>query len=281
VRSDVNDFDIIARQQVLDIVGCCRLGIKLIAPLASALVRNVTQRKHSISGSAIRGEMPFRNTAATNQTDTGTIAFWIARSIRQRRRGNSRKLHSPWPRILIVGRVRHQRIAVAIPTAIGNDVVSASRPKATLLGYFSGTLLPVSDSGRILSKLMAKDNGQKKGKRVLLVDDDAEIVESLRLALESNGYNVLVARDGNQGLALSERENPDLVILDMMMPKRSGFLVLEKLRRTREVPVRVIMITANEGSRHKAYAEMLGVDDYIRKPFAMDKLVEAVSRLLA
>ena len=61
----------------------------------------------------------------------------------------------------------------------------------------------------------------------------------------------------------------------------SGFLVLEKLRRTRPVPLRVIMITANEGSRHKAYAEMLGVDDYIRKPFAMDRLIESVGRLLA
>jgi DNA-binding response OmpR family regulator len=127
---------------------------------------------------------------------------------------------------------------------------------------------------------MAKDSGQKASKRILLVDDDAEIVESLRLALESNGYTVLVARDGNQGLALSERENPDLVILDMMMPKRSGFLVLEKMRRTRETPMRVIMITANEGSRHKAYAEMLGVDDYIRKPFPMDRLIESVQRLI-
>jgi DNA-binding response OmpR family regulator len=127
---------------------------------------------------------------------------------------------------------------------------------------------------------MAKDTGQKSGKRILLVDDDAEIVESLRLALESNGYTVLIARDGNQGLALSERENPDLVILDMMMPKRSGFLVLEKMRRTRDVPLRVIMITANEGSRHKAYAEMLGVDDYIRKPFPMDRLIESVQRLI-
>jgi DNA-binding response OmpR family regulator len=125
-----------------------------------------------------------------------------------------------------------------------------------------------------------KDSGDQKGKRILLVDDDAEIVESLRLALESNGYTVLVARDGNQGLALSERENPDLVILDMMMPKRSGFLVLEKMRRTRETPLRVIMITANEGSRHKAYAEMLGVDDYIRKPFPMDRLIESVQRLI-
>jgi DNA-binding response OmpR family regulator len=117
-------------------------------------------------------------------------------------------------------------------------------------------------------------------KRILLVDDDAEIVESMRMALEAKGYAILVARDGNQGLAMAEREDPDLVILDMMMPKRSGFLVLEKLRRTRRIPMRVIMITANEGNRHKAYAEMLGVDDYIRKPFAMDRLLDSVGRLL-
>ena len=117
-------------------------------------------------------------------------------------------------------------------------------------------------------------------KRILLVDDDQEIVESMRLALEAKGYQVLIARDGNQGLVLCERDDPDLVVLDMMMPKRSGFLVLEKLRRTRPVPLRVIMITANEGRRHRAYAEMLGVDDYIRKPFAMDRLMESVERLL-
>jgi len=98
--------------------------------------------------------------------------------------------------------------------------------------------------------------------------------------LESKGFEILVARDGNQGLLMAEKENPDLVVLDMMMPKRSGFLVLERLRRTRTVPIRVIMITANEGSRHKAYAEMLGVDDYIRKPFAMDRLLASVQRLL-
>ncbi len=121
----------------------------------------------------------------------------------------------------------------------------------------------------------------KESKRILLVDDDQEIVESMRIALEASGYEIVVARDGNQGLALAEREDPDLVILDMMMPKRSGFLVLEKLRRTRPIPLRIIMITANEGSRHKAYAEMLGVDDYIRKPFAMDRLLESVGRLLA
>jgi DNA-binding response OmpR family regulator len=129
----------------------------------------------------------------------------------------------------------------------------------------------------------AKDETRQDstGKRVLLVDDDPEIIDAIRYALESKGYQIFIARDGNQGLAMAEREDPDLVILDMMMPKRSGFLVLEKLRRTRTAPARVIMITANEGARHKAYAEMLGVDDYIRKPFAMDKLINAVERLLA
>ncbi len=129
---------------------------------------------------------------------------------------------------------------------------------------------------------MAKssDNSSSGKKRILLVDDDAEIIESLRLALEANDYEVLVARDGNQGLALIEREAPDLVILDMMMPKRSGFLVLERLKRMGEKKQRIIMITANEGARHKAYAEMLGVDDYVRKPFPMDRLIQSVNRLL-
>ena len=126
-----------------------------------------------------------------------------------------------------------------------------------------------------------KQVDQENTKRVLIVDDDAEIVEAIRYAIEAKGFNVTVARDGNQGLAMAEREDPDLVVLDMMMPKRSGFLVLEKLRRSRSVPMRIIMITANEGSRHKAYAEMLGVDDYIRKPFAMDRLIESVEKLLS
>lgn len=133
-----------------------------------------------------------------------------------------------------------------------------------------------------MAKTETESNSAKgDGKKVLVVDDDPSIIETLKYALESNGFTVVIARDGNQGLALAEREDPDLVILDMMMPKRSGFLVLEKLRRSRPVPVRVIMITANEGSRHKAYAEKLGVDDYIRKPFAVERLVDNVKRLLS
>ena len=131
------------------------------------------------------------------------------------------------------------------------------------------------------SKSDAAVSSRSSSKRILLVDDDQEIVESMRTVLETRGYQILVARDGNQGLVMAESEEPDLVVLDMMMPKRSGFLVLEKLRRSRPDPMRVIMITANEGSRHKAYAEMLGVDDYIRKPFAMERLLESVDRLLS
>lgn len=117
--------------------------------------------------------------------------------------------------------------------------------------------------------------------KILIVDDDVEIIESVRYALEGEGYEVVIARDGNQGLALAEKERPQLIILDMMMPKRSGFLVLEKLRRVSDEMVPVIMITGNEGSRHKAHAELLGVSEYIRKPFQMDKLIRAVSEQLA
>ena len=126
----------------------------------------------------------------------------------------------------------------------------------------------------------ASDSSSRPRPKILIVDDDFEIVDSIRYALEGEGFEVIVARDGNQGLALAEREAPDVMILDMMMPKRSGFLVLEKLRRETEIPTRVIMITGNEGSRHKAYAELLGVDDYIRKPFSMERLVDAVRKQL-
>jgi DNA-binding response OmpR family regulator len=115
---------------------------------------------------------------------------------------------------------------------------------------------------------------------ILLVDDDHEIVESMRTVLENKGFRVLVARDGNAGLMVAERENPDLLVLDMMMPKKSGFLVLEKLRSRPGGLIPTIMITGNEGSRHRAYAEMLGVRDYIRKPFAMEKLVRAVEKVM-
>ena len=123
-------------------------------------------------------------------------------------------------------------------------------------------------------------NTKNDTKHVLIVDDDREVVESLRATLLSAGFTVSVATDGNQGIAYAEAKNPDLVILDMMMPRRSGFLVLERLRQYSESPVPVIMITGNEGARHREYAEMLGVNDYINKPFTMERLLKSVNSLL-
>ena len=118
-------------------------------------------------------------------------------------------------------------------------------------------------------------------KHVLIVDDDPEIIDSIKYALKARGFRVSVAQNGTHGLAVAETQSPDLLILDMMMPKRSGFLVLESLISNSESPVPVIMITGNEGQRHQEYAEMLGVRDYIHKPFTMDRLMESVNKLLS
>lgn len=120
------------------------------------------------------------------------------------------------------------------------------------------------------------------GKKVLLVDDDRDILTAIEQALTDMGPEIVTAGDGNAAIAQAEQHSPDLVILDMMLPKRSGFLVMEKLKRgkKRTDPPRVIMITGNQGSRHKAYAESLGVDAYLYKPFRMEKLVESVKKLL-
>jgi DNA-binding response OmpR family regulator len=117
-------------------------------------------------------------------------------------------------------------------------------------------------------------------KTILVVDDDQELADGIRAVLENQGFRVLQARDGQQGKNLVYQQRPDLVILDMMMPRMGGYPVLEHFRDKQEAPP-IIMITANEGSRHKAYAEFLGVVDYIRKPFAMERLLEAVERGLS
>jgi DNA-binding response OmpR family regulator len=117
------------------------------------------------------------------------------------------------------------------------------------------------------------------GKTILVVDDDIELSDGLRVVLEKLGYRVIQARDGQQGKQMVYQHRPDLMILDMMMPRMGGYPVLEHFKGKTDAPP-VIMITANEGSRHKAYAEYLGVVDYIRKPFAMERLLEAVHRAL-
>lgn len=117
------------------------------------------------------------------------------------------------------------------------------------------------------------------GKTILLIEDDREIASTLGRVLEGAGYTVHWGQNGLEGRRLAESVSPQLVITDMMMPKMGGFPVLEFLKSLAHPP-KVIMITANEGGRHKAYAEMLGVDDYLRKPFAMEVLLEAVDRAI-
>jgi len=120
------------------------------------------------------------------------------------------------------------------------------------------------------------------GRSILVVDDDPDILTSVKLAFESAGASVITARDGNQAVQKTRSDDPDLVVLDMMMPKRSGFLVMESIKPDHQPDTRpyVIMITANEGKRHEAYAKHLGVNGYMTKPFSIDRLLERACELL-
>ena len=122
-----------------------------------------------------------------------------------------------------------------------------------------------------------------EGKRVLLVDDDNDILTSMQAAFEPTGAVVELASNGNKAVELAERNSPDLVILDMMLPGRSGFLVLEKIkaRKPKDAAPQVIMVTGNPGKRHQMYAESLGVSEYFTKPVKLDKLIATAERLLS
>ncbi len=121
------------------------------------------------------------------------------------------------------------------------------------------------------------------GKTILIVDDDSDILTAIEMTFKDTGANILTAADGNTAVNLALQQQPDLMILDAMLPQRSGFLVLEKLKakKPRGSKPFIIMITGNPGKRHQAWAESLGADDYINKPFRMDRLVESATRLLA
>lgn len=120
------------------------------------------------------------------------------------------------------------------------------------------------------------------GKSILVVDDDPEILTALKTAFEDTGAAIQTAADGNKAVELAETGDLDLVVLDALLPKRSGFLVLERLKSKKAKGNRpyIIMITANEGKRHKAWAESLGVDEYLNKPFPMERLMDSAQRLL-
>jgi DNA-binding response OmpR family regulator len=121
--------------------------------------------------------------------------------------------------------------------------------------------------------------GLLEGVRVLIVDDDRDVLDSFNAAFIAEGAETQTVEDGNAAVAVCLQDPPDLVVLDMMLPKRSGFLVLEKIKGHEDSPL-VIMVTANEGRRHQAYAESLGVDKYLLKPVPLSRLIDVTVELL-
>jgi DNA-binding response OmpR family regulator len=115
-------------------------------------------------------------------------------------------------------------------------------------------------------------------KTVLVVDDERNIVELVRLYLEKEGFNVVVASDGEQALVQYERTGPDLVVLDLMLPKMDGFEVCRELRRRGDVPI--LMLTARSEDVDAIVGLELGADDYVTKPFNPRALVARVKAIL-
>jgi DNA-binding response OmpR family regulator len=117
--------------------------------------------------------------------------------------------------------------------------------------------------------------------RVLVVDDEANILLSLEFLMKKAGYDVCTARDGEEALAEMRKARPDLVLLDVMMPKRNGFDVCEMIRANPEwKDVRVIMLTAKGRDVERKKGLAVGADDYISKPFSTREVVERVSEWL-
>ena len=124
-----------------------------------------------------------------------------------------------------------------------------------------------------------QEDGMLQDVRVLVVDDEKDVLDSISVAFESEGALTLTAMDGDEAVRICEEDPPDIVILDMMLPKRSGFLALEKIKGKEDSPI-VIMVTANEGKRHQAYGESLGVDAYMLKPVPLMLLLNKAVELL-
>jgi DNA-binding response OmpR family regulator len=124
--------------------------------------------------------------------------------------------------------------------------------------------------------------------KILVVDDDPDILDAVAMILESQGYQVVTARDGIEGLATLKAENPDLMILDLMMPKMDGFGVCKELQDPRwskykNIPILILTSVREEASRRRYELETgleLDVDDYIEKPMSPDVLLERVSTLI-
>ncbi len=115
-------------------------------------------------------------------------------------------------------------------------------------------------------------------KKILLVDDEAAIVQSLRYNLEKNGYAVATAGDGRTAVTLAQTERPDLVVLDIMLPLLDGIEACKEIRRTSRVPI--IMLTAKDQEFDKVLALELGADDYVTKPFALGEIMARIKARL-
>lgn len=115
-------------------------------------------------------------------------------------------------------------------------------------------------------------------KKILIVDDDNNICELLRLYLEKDGFATLVANDGEQALRLAQTSNPDLVLLDIMMPKLDGWQVCREIRKTSNMPI--IMLTAKGETFDKVLGLELGADDYVTKPFDSKEVVARIKAVL-
>jgi DNA-binding response OmpR family regulator len=113
---------------------------------------------------------------------------------------------------------------------------------------------------------------------ILLVEDELTLSETLRYNLEREGYSVLVASDGVQGLELARRERPDLVILDVMLPRLDGFSVCRILRQ--ESDVSILMLTARQDEVDRIAGLELGADDYVSKPFSLGELLARVRAIM-
>jgi DNA-binding response OmpR family regulator len=115
-------------------------------------------------------------------------------------------------------------------------------------------------------------------KKILLVDDEAAIVQSLRYNLERNGFSVTAAGDGRSAVALAASEQPDLVILDIMLPLLDGIEACKEIRKVSSVPI--IMLTAKDQEFDKVLALELGADDYVTKPFSLGEIIARVKARL-
>jgi DNA-binding response OmpR family regulator len=120
---------------------------------------------------------------------------------------------------------------------------------------------------------------QASKSRVLVIEDDASIMLGLRINLEAEGYEVLTAEDGERGLAAARTETPDLVILDVMLPKLNGFQVLQTLRRE-GLGMPIIVLSARTGEMDKVTGLELGAEDYVAKPFSLAELLARVKAAL-